>query len=86
MWEVQVAKLESPTLLLDRALQSPFKKWEHRHEFKEVKDGVEMCDIIDYELPFGPLGFLLKSIVKKDLDRMFEYRHIKTKEIFEREA
>ncbi|MFP4333031.1 MAG: SRPBCC family protein [Campylobacterales bacterium] len=84
LWEVQVSTLKPPSLLVDTALKSPFKKWEHKHEFKEVEDGVQMCDIIEYELPFGILGASLSNPVYKDLKHMFEYRHTKTKEIFEK--
>jgi hypothetical protein len=34
-----------------------------------------MRDVVDYELPFGPLGRIAhNALVKRQLDRIFDYR------------
>ena len=65
---------------VDNALKSPFKSWRHRHVFEEVVQGgrtqVLATDRVTYEVGFGPIGVLAnKLIVKRELDKMFAYRH-----------
>jgi ligand-binding SRPBCC domain-containing protein len=49
--------------------------WHHEHHFKEVEEGIEMTDIVSYELPFGILGRMMHPLlVRKKLDEIFDYR------------
>lgn len=82
-WEVKIAKLERPNLLVDVALKSPFALWEHTHSFKQVGEFCELTDIVKFKMPFGFFGTLLNSFMMRELKTMFEYRHIKTREILE---
>jgi ligand-binding SRPBCC domain-containing protein len=51
------------------------KAWHHLHEFREVSGGTEMRDVVDYELPLGPLGDLAHAVaVKRTLSRIFAFR------------
>lgn len=51
--------------------------------FKEVEQGVEMIDRVNYVLPFGPLGKLVHAlIVKRQLQQTFAYRNKRLIEIF----
>lgn len=36
-WEVKIKKLEKPNLLVDIAIKSPFKYWEHNHVFTQKR-------------------------------------------------
>lgn len=82
-WEVQISQLESPQLLVDTALRSPFKFWRHTHAFREVEGGCELKDVIEYELPFGWLGKLVGGFIAKDIAAMFSYRHERSKALLE---
>lgn len=83
-WRVQIAELKEPNLLVDLALQSPFKFWKHSHIFSTMEDGTSLlCDRVEYELPFGFLGRLLEGFVYDELDKMFTYRHEVTRTILE---
>ena len=44
----------------------------------------ELKDVITFEMPFGFLGKCLEGFVKKDLQKMFDFRHKTTKEILEK--
>jgi ligand-binding SRPBCC domain-containing protein len=66
----------------DVQTSGPFRRWEHTHLF--IPEGPELCrleDRIEYELPFGALGNLLGArLVRRKLERVFEYRHRVTAE------
>jgi ligand-binding SRPBCC domain-containing protein len=66
----------------DVQIKGPFKSWRHRHIVEA--DGPDACtltDHIQYELPLGLIGRLLGGwIVRRKLDRMFDYRHRITRE------
>ena len=83
MWEVKIEKIEEPNLLVDVALKSPFKFWEHKHIFINHGNFSELKDVITFKMPFGILGNLLSFFIKKDLQNMFDYRHKITKNILE---
>lgn len=82
-WEVKIDKLEKPHLLVDVALKSPFKYWEHQHIFIQHRNFTELKDVVKFELPFGMLGKALQFLVYNDLMKMFDYRHKITKDILE---
>lgn len=82
-WEVKIEKLQSPNLLVDIALKSPFKYWEHSHIFTKKGSMCELKDVVNYELPFGKVGELFDFLIKKELKSMFDYRHKITKGLLE---
>lgn len=82
-WDVKIDKLQRPNLLVDIAVKSPFKYWEHSHIFTKKGSMCELKDVVNYELPFGKIGELLDFFVRKELNTMFEYRHRITKGLLE---
>ncbi len=83
-WEVKIEKLQSPNLLVDLAVKSPFKYWKHQHIFTKKGNMCELRDEIEFELPFGFLGKIVEPFIELDIKNMFEYRHKKTKELLEK--
>ena len=82
-WEVKIDKLEKPHKLIDIAIKSPFKYWEHQHLFIDHGKFTELKDVVKFELPFGFLGKVVQPFIYNDLMNMFEHRHKVTKEILE---
>ncbi|WP_320034689.1 SRPBCC family protein [Halarcobacter sp.] len=80
-WEVEIKKMDSPNILVDYAIKSPFKYWEHSHIFIKRGNQVELKDVVVYQLPFGKFGKLFDFFIKRELENMFEYRHQITKKI-----
>ncbi len=80
-WIVSVEKLEAPSLLVDKAVKSPFAGWVHYHRFFEREGQTVMCDEVHVTLPFGVFGKLFESFVKRELEKMFTYRYRVTKEL-----
>ncbi len=72
----------------DVQVQGPFAAWRHVHRFLGTGDGEsELRDEIDYRLPLGAVGNLLGGgLVRRQLQRVFNYRHALTKMDLERLA
>ena len=82
-WEVEVKKLKSPNLLVDLALKSPFKFWEHSHIFTQKGTLCELKDVVKYQLPLGIIGEIFDFFIQKELKDMFDFRHKTTEAILE---
>ena len=74
-WESLIAEYEEGTMFADQMLKGPYRRWYHRHQFRQVDGGVEIVDQVDYELPLGPLGRLAHwLVVRRQLDAIFAHR------------
>ncbi|TCZ68401.1 SRPBCC family protein [Flaviaesturariibacter aridisoli] len=76
-WMTEITQVQRPHFFVDEQRQGPYALWHHEHHFKEIPGGVEMTDIVHYRLPFGFLGRLGSSFIKKQLDDLFAYRREK---------
>lgn len=84
LWEVKIEKFQSPNILIDVALKSPFKYWKHMHIFTQKEKGCELKDVIEYELPLGKIGEIFDFVIRSELQKMFDFRHKVTQEILTR--
>jgi ligand-binding SRPBCC domain-containing protein len=49
--------------------------WRHTHSFTPVDGGTVMTDVVEYALPFGPLGALAHRLhVARELRSIFDHR------------
>ena len=82
-WVTEITHVQKGSYFVDEQRFGPYSLWHHKHFIKEVPDGVEMEDIIDYKLPFGFLGQIMHPIlVKKQLQKIFRFREKKLTEMF----
>lgn len=82
-WVTEITHVKEGRYFVDEQRFGPYALWHHKHFIKEIPEGVEMEDIIDYKLPFGPLGNMVHPIlVKKQLKKIFEYRELELANIF----
>ena len=82
-WQTEIGKINKPVMFMDKQLKGPYKIWEHTHHFTKKENGVLMEDEVKYQLPFGIIGQLTHSlIVKKKIERIFEYRKMILETIF----
>jgi ligand-binding SRPBCC domain-containing protein len=82
-WVTEITHVSDKHYFVDEQRFGPYALWHHKHFIKEIEDGVEMEDIIDYKLPFGILGQLVHPIlVRPKLDEIFNYRTKKLEELF----
>lgn len=74
-WESRIAEYRARAVFADEMLVGPYRRWYHRHLFFEVPGGVEIIDVVDYTLPFGPLGRAAHALlVRRQLGAIFAYR------------
>ena len=82
-WVTEITHVKDFEYFVDEQRFGPYKFLHHKHLIKEIKDGVEMIDILDYALPFGFAGrFFHPIIIKPKLNEIFNYRRNKLIEIF----
>ncbi len=75
--EAEHVAYEPGVMFADRMNRGPFAAWLHRHIVTERgPDECTLTDQIEYELPFGALGRLFGAgVAKRQLEKLFEYRH-----------
>ena len=84
-WVTEITHVRDKEYFVDEQRFGPYALWHHKHFIKEIKDGVEMEDIIDYKIPLGILGQLVHPIlVKPKLEEIFSFREKKLIELFGR--
>lgn len=82
-WVTEITHVNNMTFFVDEQRIGPYKLWHHEHHFKPVDAGIEMTDIVSYQLPFGLLGrFAHFLFVKKKLHSIFAYRTKVIREVF----
>lgn len=87
-WRTLISTWKPPHCFVDEQIKGPYLLWHHTHEFaSEVRGGVEgtMCiDRVRYKHMGGPIGEAL--LVKRDLERIFDYRQQQMRELFSAKA
>jgi len=82
-WESRIAEYVEGEVFADEMLSGPYRRWYHRHTFRSVPGGVEIEDVVEYELPFGPLGRLAHALfVRRQLRAIFAYRERRISQLF----
>lgn len=82
-WLTEITYIEHHKYFIDEQRSGPFSLWHHQHHFRTIERGIEMTDILNYAIPLGPIGRMANSLIVKDriLD-IFNFRKLKTQEIF----
>jgi len=77
LWVAEHTEYIPNRLFVDIQRSGPFAYWHHRHRFEPTdRDRTLYTDEVEYALPLGWLGeFIAGRMVRKKLERMFEYRH-----------
>jgi ligand-binding SRPBCC domain-containing protein len=89
-WVAEHTASQPPHEFVERQLQGPFARWEHRHRFLSVLGRPELTrlrDEVRYALPLGPLGAVADALmVRPFLRGLFRHRHRVTRAAVERRA
>jgi uncharacterized protein (TIGR01777 family) len=86
-WVARHENYDPPHSFTDRQVRGPFARWVHQHRFLADPRGSRLEDAIEYELPLAPLGPRLGSgTAQRALERMFRFRHARTRNDLERHA
>ena len=87
VWKLVFEKVEPPHLIVDVATQSPFKTFRHEHYFLRLDEfHTLLTDRVTFSLSFGVFNRPIVWFIKRDMKRMFNYRHQKTLEAIALEA
>jgi ligand-binding SRPBCC domain-containing protein len=81
-WMTEITHVATEKYFVDEQRIGPYRIWHHEHHFKATDNGVEMTDIVHYQLPLGWLGRLAHALfVRRQLENIFAYRAQKVKEL-----
>jgi ligand-binding SRPBCC domain-containing protein len=79
-WRTEIEVWEPPFRFVDRQLRGPYRLWHHTHTFEERNGGTLCTDHVRYR-PIG--GALVNRLfVRRDVERIFEFRRKRLSEIF----
>jgi ligand-binding SRPBCC domain-containing protein len=85
-WRTLISQWDPPNGFVDEQLRGPYRSWVHTHRF-EADPGdpaaTWIYDEVEYELPFGAIGRLGTPIVRRQVERIFEYRRQVTRDLLE---
>lgn len=75
-WRTRIDVWEPPVRFIDVQVRGPYALWEHTHTFEpDGEHAVLIGDRVRYSIPLGPLGQIARAaFVKRDLERVFDYR------------
>lgn len=74
-WVTEITHVVEGSLFVDEQRFGPYRFWHHQHHFRELDGGVEMRDIVHYDVGFGPVGDLVnRLLVRPRLHEIFRFR------------
>jgi ligand-binding SRPBCC domain-containing protein len=79
-WRTEITAFEPPYRFVDRQVRGPYREWIHEHVFEEVDGHTIIIDNVRYAVPGGRVVHSL--FVKRDLQKIFDYRHARIAERF----
>jgi ligand-binding SRPBCC domain-containing protein len=80
-WRTEIALWEPPHRFVDVQRSGPYREWVHTHRFTAEGEGTRMEDEVRYVLPLGRLGLAGLPPVRRQLDRIFDFREARIREL-----
>ena len=82
-WLSEITHVRKPYYFVDEQRSGPYRLWQHQHCFKQVHEGIELTDEVNYAIPLGLIGRLANVLfVERALNAIFDYRFKALKELF----
>jgi ligand-binding SRPBCC domain-containing protein len=84
-WRTRISAWDPPRAFVDEQVRGPYRLWQHSHWFRPAEDGSRrtlMVDEVRYALPLAPLGEVAHFLVRRTLERIFDYRREVIGELF----
>lgn len=73
-WRTRIREWYPPSVFIDEQEEGPYALWVHQHRFFPEGDGTRVEDWVRYRLPLGWLGRTAHPMVRRQLERIFDYR------------
>jgi len=74
-WVTEIKHVEVLYRFVDEQRIGPFRFWFHEHSFQAVRGGIEMTDIVHYQMPWGWVGELVHWVfIRQRLNAIFDFR------------
>jgi ligand-binding SRPBCC domain-containing protein len=78
-WRSRIDVWQPEACFVDTQIVGPYRWWRHEHRFESVPGGTRVIDHVDYA---PRVGWLSGAVVRRDLRRIFDYRHQALQGIF----
>lgn len=86
-WNMKIEKLSCPDTVIDLMISGPFAFFRHERRFIALNENeTRMDERLSFCLPLGWLGNLISPFIKKEMNKMFAYRHGATQNYFSKET
>jgi ligand-binding SRPBCC domain-containing protein len=90
-WQAEISDFAWNERFCDRQLRGPLSTWTHCHHVRRIDaievDVTRVTDVVEYEVPFGPLGRLAHRLfLRRQIENTFLYRQNQLAKIFPRKA
>lgn len=82
-WQSEISVWEPPHRFVDEQRRGPYRFWIHEHTFTSRDGGTLVGDAVEYDLFCGPL--INRFFVRRDLEKIFAYRHRVLESVFQKE-
>lgn len=84
-WRTEITEWEPPIMFTDRQVKGPYGQWIHTHWFSEITPTQTIIeDEVRYRLPLEPFGDIVHFFVRRELERIFDFRQRAVAAIFEK--
>ena len=76
-WCTEITHVKEGQYFVDEQRKGPYRMWHHEHHFKEVTGGVEMTDIVHYDIGKWILGDIAGALfVHRRVKEIFDFRQM----------
>jgi ligand-binding SRPBCC domain-containing protein len=85
-WRTLISRWDPPHVFVDEQVRGPYRIWIHTHRFVPDEGDVSSTwihDEVRYRLPLDPLSRIALPVIRRQLDRIFDYRGLVTSREFE---
>jgi ligand-binding SRPBCC domain-containing protein len=83
-WTGEIVEHDAPSRFVDVQRKGPFRTYRHTHLFAAEGGGTRLTDVIEYELPLGPLAELANRIhFQSRLEEVLEHGQKVTRALLE---
>ena len=85
-WRTLISRWDPPNGFVDEQIRGPYRRWIHTHRFATDEQDAShtwIHDEVVYQLPLDPAGRLLQPAIRRQLERIFDYRAEATARLLE---